>query len=67
MTYLEKKQKLNYLLELIDKGRCFSLRQISHKFDCSERTVKRLLAILRDEGHEIKYCSSMKKFYLDDD
>ena len=65
MTYLEKKEKLNYLLELINKGRCLSLKQIANKFDCSERTVKRLLANLRAEGYEIKYCYSTRKFYIE--
>jgi len=64
MTYLERKQKLSYLLELIDKGRCLSLRQIAYKFECSERTVKRLLTNLRDEGYSIKYCYSTRKFYI---
>jgi len=66
MTYLERKQKLNYLLELIDKGRCLSLRQIAYKFECSERTVKRLLANLREEGYKVRYCPSIKKFYLEE-
>ncbi len=65
MTYLERKKKLNYLLEMIDKGRCLSLKQIAYKFECSERTVKRLLANLRDEGHEIKYCYATRKFYIE--
>ncbi|MFW6369887.1 MAG: HTH domain-containing protein [Bacteroidota bacterium] len=65
MKYLERKERNEYLLEMIEKNRCFSLKQIKHKFECSERTVKRMLSELRDEGYNIKYCKSMKKFVLE--
>lgn len=64
MDFLEKKEKLDYLLELIQKDRCFSLHQISKKFDCSQRTVKRMISLLKDEGYNIKYCNTLKKFTI---
>lgn len=64
MNFLERKEKLEYLLELIDKDRCFSLQQISQKFGCSQRTVKRMISLLRDQGHNIKYSKTLKKFKL---
>ena len=64
MKYLERKQRNEYLLEMIEKKRCFSLKQITEIYDCSERTVKRMLSELRDEGHNVKYCKSLKRFVL---
>lgn len=64
MTFLEHKERLEHLLELIRKGRCFALRDIASKFECSKRTVKRMLATLRDEGYDITYCQSSRRFYL---
>ena len=40
MRYIERKQKSEYLLELIEKGKCHSLKQIADKFECSESTIK---------------------------
>jgi biotin operon repressor len=65
MKYLERKERNEYLLEMIEKKRCFSLKQITDKFDCSERTVKRMISELRDEGHNVKYCKSLKRFLLE--
>jgi len=62
MDFLERKEKLDYLLDLIKKGRCFSLCQISQKFNCSERTIKRMISLLREDGHNIQYCKIKKKF-----
>lgn len=64
MKFLERKQKMEYLLEMIEKGRCISLSQIADKFEVSRRTVKRMIAELREEGHYIKYCKFQKKFRL---
>jgi len=66
MNYVEKKQRMDYLLELIEKGRCLSLSQIADKFECSERTVKRMIAQLRNQGYDIRYCHYSKKFYRAD-
>jgi len=62
MDFIERKEKFEYLLELIEKGQCFSLEQISRKFLCSKRTVKRMMAQLRNSGYEIKYCRTTRKF-----
>ena len=53
-----------YLLELIMKGRCISLEQTAKSFQCSKRTIKRMIAELREEGKNIKYSRSNMKFYL---
>ena len=62
MRYLERKQKMQYLLEMIEKDRCISLKQMAEKFESSERTVGRMIADLKEEGHEINYCKSTKKY-----
>ena len=62
MKFIERKQKVEYLLEMIEKDRCISLKQIAEKFECSERTVGRMIADLKEEGHEIHYCKSTKKY-----
>jgi len=64
MDYLTYTEKLNYLLEMIEKGRLTSLQQAAEKFDCSQSTIKRMLNSLRDQGHIIFYCRTTKKFVL---
>tara|TARA_B110000908_G_C10098165_1_gene377288 strand:- start:190 stop:402 length:213 start_codon:yes stop_codon:yes gene_type:complete len=62
MRYLERKQKMEYLLEMIEKNRCISLKQIADKYGCSERTVGRMIAHLKEEGNAITYCKMSKKY-----
>ena len=62
MRYIERKQKMEYLLEMIEKGRCLSIAQVSSKFNCSTRTVKRMISELKEEGHDIRYCCTSRKF-----
>lgn len=63
MRFIERKQKLEYLLEMIEKGRCISLEQIANEFDCSKRTVKRMISILKEDGNSIKYCPLNRKYF----
>lgn len=62
MRFIERKRRLEYLLEMIEKGRCISVQQVSECYNCSERTIKRMIAELRDEGHHIHYCKIKKKY-----
>lgn len=64
MNYLTYTEKLNYLFEMIEKGQLLSLKQASEKFECSERTIKRMLKTLRMQGYNIEYCKSTKKFFV---
>ena len=64
MDYLTYTKKLNYLLEMGEKGRLLSLKQASEKFDCSTSTIKRMLKTLREMGYNISYCRTTKKFVL---
>lgn len=64
MDYYANSKRLEYLLEMIKKNRCMSIRQIASQFSCSNRTVKRMLALLRENGNEIEYCRKQKKFFI---
>jgi predicted DNA-binding transcriptional regulator YafY len=63
MDYISYTEKLNYLLEMIEKGRLTSLQQAAEKFDCSERTIQRMINILREQGYQIIYSKSDKKYF----
>ena len=63
MKFTERKQKLEYLLVMIEKGRCISLQQVSEKYGCSKRTIRRMIMELKEEGHALHYCKTTQKFY----
>ena len=65
MDYLTYSERLNYLLEMIEKGQLLSLKQASEKFGCSESTIKRMLKTIREQGHHIKYCKIAKKYFIE--
>lgn len=65
MTYAERKEKEKYLLYLIQKERLVSIEKVSNDFNCSKRTVKRMLCGLRDEGYKIYYCKVRCKYLLE--
>ncbi|MBG7631275.1 MAG: hypothetical protein IZT56_12705, partial [Bacteroidetes bacterium] len=50
MTYRERKEKEQHLLCLIKKEWLISLEKIAVDFNCSERTLKRMLFSLREDG-----------------
>jgi biotin operon repressor len=64
MNYLNYSEKMNYLLEMIKEGRLLSLKQASEKYNCSERTIKRMLKTLREQGNKIEYCKKLKKYFI---
>lgn len=64
MDYDQYKQRLSYLTELASKGRLLSLGQVASHFDCSKRTVKRMIGHLRNKGISIKYNRTLKKFTI---
>jgi DeoR/GlpR family transcriptional regulator of sugar metabolism len=64
MDYRSYEKRLEYILELIEKNRFRSLDDVASKFDCSTRTVKRMLNHLRDNGHDIHYDRLQKKYFI---
>lgn len=65
MDYLTYTEKLNYLIEMIQNERLISSKQASEKFNCSERTIRRMLQALREQGSQIKYCQKIKKYFIE--
>lgn len=64
MDYRTYQNRLAYLLELAERQRLRSVNEIAQRFDCSGRTVKRMLNHLREQGHDIQYDRLQKKFIL---
>jgi predicted DNA-binding transcriptional regulator YafY len=64
MTYSERKEKENYLLYLIEHKRLTDLGKVANDFECSVRTIKRMLSTLRNEGKPITYCRKSNKYLL---
>jgi predicted DNA-binding transcriptional regulator YafY len=64
MTYLQKKEKEDYLLYLIEKERLSSLKKVANDYECSVRTIKRMISNLRKQGNLIQYSKKNNKYFL---
>ncbi len=64
MDYITYSKRLDYLLELVEKGRLESPKAIASKFDCSEKTIRNMINCLREKGFEIVYCKNIKKYLI---
>ena len=64
MDYRSYEKRLEYTLELIGKNRFRSIEDVAKRFDCSTRTVKRMLNHLRDQGHPVIYDRRQRKYLL---
>ncbi|MBW6492880.1 MAG: hypothetical protein K0B15_16980 [Lentimicrobium sp.] len=64
MRFLDKKQKLDYLLSLICQQSTGTARQLSDRLCVSIPTAEKYLALLREDGHNIGYCTRRKTYYL---
>lgn len=64
MNYAERKEKQKHLLYLIAHDRLQSLEKVANDYDCSVRTIKRMLTDLREEGYDIAYCRKEHKYLL---
>jgi biotin operon repressor len=61
MNFIERKKRFAYLLEIIEKGQYISTNEIADKFNCSSRTIERMVSELKKEGCKINYCRTLKK------
>ncbi|HAA14659.1 MAG TPA: hypothetical protein DCE41_24420 [Cytophagales bacterium] len=61
ITYIKR---LDYLLELIQKGAVCSPHDLVETFQCSEKTIRKMINDLRDLGHSIEYSRVDKKYKL---
>lgn len=66
MDYRTYEQRLQHILEQIRKSRFRSLEVTAERFSCSVRTVKRMIAHLREQGHDISYDRLQKKYFIKD-
>lgn len=64
MNFNEKKQKQEYLHELIEKGCTGSVAELSKKIRVSKRTILRYIEELRDTGYQISFCRQRNTYYL---
>ena len=64
MNYLTYSSRLEHVLECIRRGGLMSPHQLAEKFNCSEKTVRRMINYLRMIGYEIDYCRKSKKYFL---
>jgi len=64
MRFTDKKQKLDYLLELIEKENTGKAENLSEKICVSKPTVERYIANLREIGYQISFCSQRKTYFL---
>lgn len=66
MDYLIYTERLQYLLHQIERGRVSSPGEVAEKYECSERTVRRMINHLRASGHHIRYCRRRLRYYIAD-
>ena len=65
MDYLLYNERLNYMKELIENGQLRSPKEFAIKFDCCERTVRRMIEKLRLMGIDVKYNRYERKYYIE--
>lgn len=64
MDYITYSKRLEYLLEMIEKGWICSPKQIFNKFDCCDKTARNMINNLREKGHKIEYSKIAHKYFL---
>ncbi|MFP4367336.1 MAG: HTH domain-containing protein [Bacteroidales bacterium] len=64
MGYIEYHERLDYLLKLIKKDMVRSPKECAEKFNCSEKTIRNMINVLRSKGHKIYYNRYAKKYML---
>lgn len=65
MDISTKFTRLLYLKELIQKEKLKSPTELAQTFECSEKTVRRMINTLRDVGVDIHYCKRRKKYFIE--
>lgn len=64
MDYITYAERLDYLLEMIEKERLFSPQQIASKFNCCDKTARNMINALRARGNKIEYCKTLAKYLI---
>jgi biotin operon repressor len=66
IDHLTYQQHMDYVLDLVKKGRLSSPNDLITKFNCTEKTVRNILKGLKLKGYPIKYSKSLKRYILVD-
>ncbi|MCK9451818.1 MAG: helix-turn-helix domain-containing protein [Bacteroidales bacterium] len=64
MRFLEKKEKIEILHSIIENKNTGTATNLADRLCVSLATVENYLALLREEGHQIGYCTGRKTYYL---
>jgi len=64
MNFVDKKQKLDYILELVKKEKTGTAAALSLRVCVSLPTLYRYISDLRMLGYKIGYCTYRKTYYL---
>ncbi|WP_414693267.1 HTH domain-containing protein [Ohtaekwangia sp.] len=66
MDFFTYSQRLEYLLEIIKKGQLLSPHDLVNKFECTERTIRKMIGDLRRKGYKIKYSRREFKYTMEE-
>ncbi len=64
MRFNDKKQKIDYLIQLIEKEETGSVLALSNRLCVCKRTLFRYMDELRESGYLIGYCKIRKSYYF---
>jgi predicted DNA-binding transcriptional regulator YafY len=64
MKFIEKKEKLDYMIALIKQERTGSAEEFSNHIFVSKRTLLRYIDELRELGYQIGYCIYRNTYYF---
>ncbi len=63
-SFIKFEERKKLLLYLIYKERLFTIEEAVVKLEYSIRTVKRTIKVLKEQGYQIKWNQTMRKFIL---
>jgi len=64
MKFIDKKEKLEFLLEIIEKESTGNTKELCVRLCISKRTLHRYINDLRSMGYLISFCQQRKTYYL---
>ena len=64
VAYTEKRTNLQRVLRLTQNRSTGTPGELAHRLGVSERTARRLVECLKEEGYNIQYCRRNYTYYL---
>jgi len=64
MRFIDKKQKLDYLIELINNQSTGNAESLSQRICVSKRTLYRYIEDLKAMDYKISYCFTRNTYYM---